>query len=203
MNDVMMASEQRAYSVIKVQSIESDARIIKGIATTPTPDRVGDVVSAEGATFAESIPLLRGHMRSEPVGRAHLGKPTSKGIPFSAHIVKVDEPGPLRDRVETAWLEVKSGLVSAVSIGFRPLTWSYRDDGGVNFDELEIYELSLVTIPANAQAVITSIKSFGDPLSRDAVDAIRRIERSSGAVRLSEKALQMSAPQMRGAVLIR
>ena len=47
-----------------------------------------------------------------------------------------------------------------VSIGFRALEYSYMDGGGIRFTECEIYELSLVTIPANAAATIQSIKAM-------------------------------------------
>jgi hypothetical protein len=33
------------------------------------------------------------------------------------------------------------------------------DNGGVRFSETEVYELSAVTIPANSEALITTIKS--------------------------------------------
>lgn len=196
-----MKEQQKAYSVLKVQSVANDERRLSGIATTPTPDRAGDIVVPTGAKFADRIPLLRGHMRSEPVGWAKLKKPTNKGIPFEAEIAKIDDPGPLRDRVETAWLEIKSGLVAAVSIGFRPLKWAFLDDGGIQFDELEIFELSLVTLPANEQAVITGAKSM-DTLSRDMVDRLRQIdETNKGAIHLRKDILETAV--LRGAVNIR
>ena len=32
--------ENRAYSVLEIKSVDDDAREIRGIATTPAPDRV-------------------------------------------------------------------------------------------------------------------------------------------------------------------
>lgn len=57
---------------------------------------------------------------------------------------------------------MKAGLVTAVSIGFRALNDGVErmKDGGLRFKATELYELSLVTIPANSEAVITAIKSI-------------------------------------------
>jgi phage head maturation protease len=59
-----------------------------------------------------------------------------------------------------AWQAVKAKLVRGVSIGFRALKYSFMDNGGVEFDETEIYELSLVTIPCNASATIQTIRAM-------------------------------------------
>ena len=66
----------------------------------------------------------------------------------AAEIPVVEEPGPFKDRVDTAWSEISYGVVRAVSIGFRPIKYAYKDDGGNDFQEIEIYELSSVSIPA-------------------------------------------------------
>jgi phage head maturation protease len=62
--------------------------------------------------------------------------------------------------VDLAWDAVKAKLVRGVSIGFRALEYAFMDGGGVRFSEVEIYELSLVTIPANASATIQTIKAM-------------------------------------------
>jgi phage head maturation protease len=46
-----------------------------------------------------------------------------------------------------AWQSIKARLVRGVSIGFRALKAAYLDDGGIHFEESEIFELSAVTIP--------------------------------------------------------
>lgn len=150
----------RAYSLLTIKSVDEDARVIEGMASTPSPDRVGDVIEPLGAQFTNPTPLLWMHQHDKPIGQTTFGKPTKNGIPFKAQIAKVDEPGTLKDRLDEAWQSVKTGLVRAVSIGFRALEMSFMDGGGIHFLETEILELSLVVVPANAEATITSIKSI-------------------------------------------
>jgi hypothetical protein len=147
---------------LEVKSHDDEQRYIAGMATTPTVDRVGDIVEPMGAAFEPEIPLFLDHDKRMRVGRVRLGKPTSKGIPFEAWIPKVTEAGPLKDRVDTAWQEVKYGLLKCVSIGFKPIggkdAIEFIEDG-IRFLKYQIFELSLVPVPANADARIQTFKS--------------------------------------------
>lgn len=151
---------KRAYSFLTVKTVDEDRRIIEGIATTPTPDRMGDIVEPLGVKFKNPLPLLHQHRADEPVGTVRFDKPTKDGITFRASIPKIEEPPSLKDRVDTAWSEVKHGLVRGASIGFRDLEFSRLDDGGIRFIETEVLELSLVTIPANADCTFQTLKSI-------------------------------------------
>jgi len=150
------------YAALTVKSVESEDRIIRGVATTPSPDRVQDVVEPLGVKFINPMPLLHQHDSDRPVGIVNFDAPTKNGITFVATLPKIDEPGPLKDRVDTAWGEVKAGLVRGVSIGFRALPDGYEPikDGGIRYLKTEVLELSLVSVPANQEATITAIKSF-------------------------------------------
>jgi len=148
----------RAYSLLDVRAFDDATRQIEGIASTPSPDRYGDVVEPLGAQFALPMALLWQHNAEKPVGTVEFAKPTQSGIPFKARLAKIDEPGTLKDRVDEAWQSLKAGLVRAVSIGFRSIEHSYMESGGVHFLKWEWLELSLVTIPANSDAVITAVK---------------------------------------------
>lgn len=154
----------RAYSLLTVKSVQEDQRTISGVATTPETDRQGDIVESLGIKFKNPLPLLHNHRSDEPVGTVRFDKPTKDGITFTAKLPFIEEPGPLQDRVNTAWGEVKSGLVRGVSIGFRPLEYSFMDDGGIRFVSSEVLELSLVAVPANSSATIHQIKSIDAPL---------------------------------------
>ena len=149
----------RAYSVLQVKAINDGERLIEGIASTPKPDRVGDIVRPMGAKFALPMPLLWQHKHDKPVGRVEFASPTENGIPFKAYIESTDEPGALKERLDEAWQSLKLRLVTAVSIGFAPIKYAFMENGGIDYLEWEWFELSLVTIPANADATISAIKS--------------------------------------------
>ncbi len=160
----------RAYSILNVKSFDPELRMLRGTATTPTPDRLGDIIEPLGVKFAPDLPLLWQHKADKPVGTVRFGKPTKNGIDFEARIEKSDgvKSETLRERLDEAWESVKLGLVRAVSIGFRPMKDGYEfikdGDGGIRFTETEVMELSLVTIPANSDATINQIKSVDSSL---------------------------------------
>lgn len=190
----------RAYSCLEVKSIDANRRTFSGWATTPSLDRVGDRINPLGVKFQNPLSLLWGHKHDLPIGSVNFGKPTSKGIPFDAEIPVVEEGyGSLKDRVDTAWGELKYGLVRAVSIGFRALKYQYTETG-VDYDESEVYELSTVAIPALPDAVITAVKS-GAPLPRSFVQQLSRAEavKAMGAVPLISGAVP-AKPDLGGAV---
>ncbi len=152
---------KKAYSQLTVKSVSEDARIITGIASTPSPDRADDVVVPTGVKFALPIPLLWQHDHSQPIGEVTAAAVSEAGIEITAKLASIDEPGPLQDRLNEAWQSIKSGLVKGLSIGFRGLQVEPNPESkgwGLIFRSWEWFELSAVTVPANADASITSIK---------------------------------------------
>lgn len=158
----------RAYSILEVKSVDDGRRVIRGIATTPSVDRVGDIIDPLGVKFSNPLAFLWQHDHSKPIGTVKFDKPTAKGIEFEAEIASTDEPGTLKDRLDEAWQSIKAGLVRAVSIGFRPIEYAFMENGGVHFKETEVFELSAVTIPANSDALITTIKSLDAAVRKEA-----------------------------------
>lgn len=152
--------QNRAYSVLEVRALDADTRTFSGIATTPSVDRMGDIIDPEGVKFTNPLPLLWQHMHDKPIGTVKFSQPTDKGIEFEAEIADITEPGALKDRVDEAWQSIKAGLVRAVSIGFRAIEYNFMESGGIRYSQSEVYELSCVTIPANSDAIITAIKSI-------------------------------------------
>src|SRR5690606_574387 len=106
--DLKKEGQQRAYSMFEVKSVTEagDKYVIEGIATTPTPDRYGDVVEPKGAKFKLPIPLLWQHKRDQPIGQVIEAKVTDAGIFVKCQIAKIDEPGRLKDRLDEAWQSI-------------------------------------------------------------------------------------------------
>lgn len=151
----------RAYSLLEIKAVDDDARVITGIATTPSPDRMDDVVEPKGAQFKLPIPFLWQHNQDQPIGQVTKASITAQGIEVTVELAKIDEPGTLKDRVDEAWQSIKAKLVRGLSIGFSPIESANIDGSwGRHFLKWEWLELSAVTVPANSAATIQTIKSI-------------------------------------------
>ena len=157
--------KQLAWSTLTLKSADDEQRIITGIASTPSTDRVGDIVEPKGAQFKLPIPLLSQHDHASPIGDVTEAKVTDAGIEIVGKIAK--NTG--LDYVETAWKQLKSRLVRGLSIGFRPLDVEPLKEGGYRFKQWEWFELSAVTIPAQAEATIAMVKSLDRQSIKDAI----------------------------------
>lgn len=155
---------QRAYSKLTIKAVTdptTGTRIIRGTATTPATDRMGDVVLPLGAKFKLPIALLWQHCSDQPIGWITEATVTSAGIDIVGEVASWAEPGPLQEFLDYAWQSIQAGLVRGLSIGFNAIKYAFLDDSwGIEFQEWEWLELSAVTIPANADASIQAIKSI-------------------------------------------
>ena len=166
----------RAYAVLEFKAMQEEdgKRRFTGIATTPTADRVGDIVDPKGAEFKLPIPLCWMHNSGDPIGWVTSAKVTASGIEVEGEVANLAEPASLKDRLDTAWAMLKSRLVRGLSIGFKPLesarigdTYSYR------YSRWLWLELSPVTVAANGDCSITAIKSADEAIRRAAFGAGR------------------------------
>jgi HK97 family phage prohead protease len=176
----------RAYSVLDIKAVEDGAgkRTFRGMATTPSTDRTGDIVEPKGAEFKLPIPLLWQHNSREPVGWVTAAKVTDKGIEIEGEVANVAEPGKLKDRLDEAWQMLHAKLVQGLSIGFTAIesqrieqTYAYR------YVKWLWLELSCVTVPANGDCSITAIKSADQAILRAASGArpVIRLDRTAPA----------------------
>lgn len=182
----------RAYSTLHIKAVDEDRRELIGIASTPGTDRMGDVVEPKGAEFALPIPLLWQHRHDQPIGQVVSAKASADGIEVRAKLVAPtsDMPPQMSARLQEAWQSIKSGLVRGLSIGFSPIEYSFMDSGGIHFTKWNWHELSAVTIPANAEASITSIKSL-DQKQRAALG-----QKAAPVVRLATPAVASASPSI-------
>ena len=156
--------DHRAYAALHVKAFSEDGDFvyIEGIASTPTADRVGDRMDPMGAQFKLPMPLLLQHSHAAPVGEVVEAKATPKGITFKARLPIIKEAGKLKDRIDETIHSLKYKLLGFVSIGFGAKGEDMKSNtfGGFDFAKWDWRELSLVVIPAQAQAAITSVKSL-------------------------------------------
>jgi len=146
----------RAYSLLEIKRVDEDAREITGMASTPTPDRLQDVVEPTGAQFKLPLPLLWQHDSSQPIGHVTHAKVGKAGIEIVARIAKG-----VTAEIDRAWSLIKAGLVPGLSIGFKPIEHEFiKETKGIRFIKWDFLELSAVTIPANSECTIATVKSI-------------------------------------------
>ena len=151
----------RAYSVLTIKSVDDDKRIIEGIASSPSTDRMGDVVEPRGAEYKLPLPFLWQHNAKEPIGHVTKVKVNDDGITVRVQLAKVDEPGELKNLLDKSWGMIKAGLVRGLSVGFTPIeATDIKGSFGQRFTKWSWLELSAVTIPANADTTIQMVKHY-------------------------------------------
>lgn len=72
---------------------------------------------------------------------------------------------------------ISRGLIGSTSIGFKATDYEQNDEGGLNFKEIELVEISMVRSPANPKAQLLSAKNADGEVS---LRNIERILRESG-----------------------
>ena len=152
---------KRAYSLFEIKAADDEKRELTGIATTPSVDSYGDIVEPKGAEFTLPIPFLWQHNSSQPIGHVTNAKVTKDGIEVVVKLVSTDEPGKLKERLDEAWQSIKLKLVRGLSIGFSPIEYSRIEETyAYRYIKWAWRELSAVTIPANDDAQIVTVKSI-------------------------------------------
>jgi len=84
----------RAYSLFEIRSADDGAHAITltGMATTPTADRMNDVVEPMGAQFKLPLPLLWQHKSDQPIGQVTHAEVSKAGIAIVALAVAQQDP---------------------------------------------------------------------------------------------------------------
>lgn len=155
---------------LTVKAASEKGRVIRFVASDESLDRDGDIVTAAGwklDNYLKNPVVLYGHnYYSLPVGKAEsvIIDPAARQLvidvafPAIKDISPEGEPSEHALFVDSVYNLAKLGLLNAVSVGFRGLKTEPILDGdghytGRKFIEQELMELSIVPVPANANAV--------------------------------------------------
>ena len=151
-----------------IKAAEGGANRYPAWASTVDKDRDGDVIRAEA--FTDTIKLylstnpviLLGHdMWGLPVGKAVDGKIVKDtGVMIDMEFAETDLGREVRYLVD-------NGFLNTLSVGFIPRSWETLPEGGREYTEVDLLEVSIVTVPANAAAqILRQAKQKGVALSQ-------------------------------------
>lgn len=151
------------FSTLEIKSVEdsSGKRIVRGIASTIETDRQFDQIQLANAKFKLPLPFMRQHNHDLALGTVTSLVANNKGqLEMVAEIATITEQCTLKDQCDSFYQAIKSGLIRGLSIGFRALDWTANAEGGLLYTDIEIIEVSGVSVPCNESATITQVKQY-------------------------------------------
>ena len=141
-----------------VEEADDGSVNIKGYASTNDTDRAGDVIDKEAwekgglENFGNNPIILFNHDYNRPIGRATGLETDDRGLKLTANISK--SAGDVTNLV-------KEGILRAFSVGFRVKDADYIEEtDGLKISDAELFEISVVSVPANQAATFSVAKSF-------------------------------------------
>jgi HK97 family phage prohead protease/HK97 family phage major capsid protein len=129
---------------------------ISGYASVNNVDRAGDVVPSSVwekgmQNYLKNPIVLAYHDHDDPIGRVTDHKVDTKGLWVKARISAASEVFNL----------IKDGILTAFSVGFRVLDAEYNAATELFIiKELELHEISVVSVPCNQDTLFSLSKSF-------------------------------------------
>ena len=144
------------FAVKKLSDDEEGPIYIEGYASTNDPDRAGDVVPTsvweKGVeNYLKNPIILAQHNHKDPIGRMVEHKVDARGLWIKAKI----------SSAASVYKLVKDEVLTAFSIGFRILDAEWKSEAELFvIKELELMEISVVSVPCNQDTLFSLSKSF-------------------------------------------
>ena len=131
----------------------SDTHDLNFVMSDETPDRYDDIILANGwdiTNFSRNPIALFSHNSSFPIGRWK-----NMRVEGNALVGRLElAPEKTSDRIDEIRRLVTAGILKSVSVGFRPVESKPRpSSSGTIYTKQELMECSLVSVPANPNAV--------------------------------------------------
>lgn len=167
------------HLTLQAKTVATDAGEFVAIAAAYSVDRVGDRI-IPGA-FAKTIQRWQASQKRLPLHWNHESDPasiigaidpatmeeTELGLKVAG---KVDLDGSEKGR--EAWRSMKAGTMS-LSFGYMVVAEKQADDAN-ELHELDLFEISVVPGPANADTRFLSLKSMSDDQLREELGSLRK-----------------------------
>lgn len=128
------------------------------VASTNSVDRHGEVVDNNGwdlKAFKKNPVILWAHDHTEPaIGVSK--KTWVEGVGKKAKLMIQPLLHDVTDKARAIKTLVEMGVINSLSVGFKPI----ESPDGITFTKNELLEVSMVNVPANADAMMLAYKSL-------------------------------------------
>lgn len=184
-------------ATIKKISEDADYITIRGMASTKDTDRVGDIMDPDCWTkggldnYMNNPIILFNHDYNRPIGRGTDVKVTKNGLELTAKISKADR-----------YISklIQDGVLSTFSVGFKVREADHmKETGGLRIKDAELYEVSVVSIPANQAATFEIVKCFS-PTEFELYKSGLTTPKGESETDVSERKINMNEEELKALV---
>ena len=166
LNEKQWRDEKQTRDAVLLKAVDTEVteseeeRVLNFRISTETPDSYDDVIKADGwdlERFKKNPVVLWAHdHRQPPVGQALDIGVEGADLVASAKFADAETYA----FADTVYRLLKGKFLRATSVGFFPQEWTYDEDrGGFNFIKQELFEFSVVPVPANPDALSMALKA--------------------------------------------
>lgn len=161
-----------AFEPAEIKGVDPDAKTVTAVVSTGAVDRFNEIIEPSAfkpwlERFRTNPVLLKAHNHDWPIGSWKDIRITEEGLVGTAHF-NTDNP-----HAAEWWPLYRDGDMRAFSVGVRIHEWEMREVGGEGdeakrvrvFTNVELLEISAVSVPANPEAVVRAKAAQQQPAS--------------------------------------
>jgi HK97 family phage prohead protease len=188
-----MRESQKLNFALELKSLEATGRFAGYASVFNIVDNQHDIVLrgafSQTLMHSKGVKLLWQHQQSEPIGVFDRIFEDDHGLYVEGRLLL--DVG----RAREAYALLKSGAVNGLSIGYSPLKYRIDAQTGVRqLMEVDLWEVSLVTFPANGAANVTVVKQAEPILSNYEIEHWNRAAKAKNLAVLSRAIHRSFAP---------
>ncbi len=167
---------KRQHLIFETKIVDKENRIIEIVGSTESFDRIKDRMLMSGAklnNYLKNPIILPNHdYTSQAIAKALNVVITDKRLIFKIQFAETE--------LGNEWFYLYANkYMNAASIGFYPIKYKLNEEGGYDYIEWELLELSLVTVPCNPEAIQRAFKDghisklLYDKIIKDGEDEVK------------------------------
>ncbi len=152
-----MKNKDMLFINAPIKLLDKKERRFEGYASTNNIDRVGDVVLPEAFrstldTYKKNPIILYNHNKDFPIGAADfLEIRPDRGLYVKGFASQATD-------VDNIWQKMAEGIIRSFSFSYTIKDSEFKESVQI-IKELDLFEISVVSVPANAEALLTVAKS--------------------------------------------
>lgn len=171
---------------LKVKKLKDDSIYIEGYANMATVDRVKEIIGPKAwnlESFNKAGVILFNHDQHKPIGKPVKIEVRNDGLYIKAKISGSNDPEitKIRDLIE-------EGILNQFSVGFKTRDSKRLNDGTVEITDAELFEVSVVSVPANADSLFKmSTKYLKEETYNEIIKEFLTMKHADAALKFREE----------------